>query len=100
METTKTWTRGQIETLFATNDEFVKRSVVKLFEYQTSDEQRTEQTIHHNRVGVRPNDAFVLSQLATFAITKGFLSPKQTNWARRRFKKYVGQLHRIANHKQ
>lgn len=99
-DTKKVWSREKIAELFATNDVFVYRSLVKLFEYQTRDEQLSEMTKWHNNVGVRPNDAYMLAQLVRFYQAKGFLTPKQVMYARKKFAKYIGQLTRIANGKQ
>lgn len=94
------WSREKIDELWNTNDLFVCMSLVKLFEYQTRDEQASETTKYHNNVGVRPNDAYILSEFAKFYQNKGYLSFKQIYYARRKFAKYTGQLTRIANGKQ
>lgn len=47
----KTWTRNEIENLLNSNDLAVERGIVRLFELQTSDEQESETTNHHNNVG-------------------------------------------------
>lgn len=94
------WTRSEIENLFQTNDEFAKRCILKLFDRQTMDEQRSETTKYNNRIGVRPNDAYALSELAVFVKNRGYLTAKQLMWVRRKFAKYVGQLTDIANGKR
>lgn len=94
------WSRPEIEQLFMNNDEFLVRSLKKLYDYQTHDEQRTEMTKYRNNVGVTPANAFMLSELVSFYNSKGYLTPKQKAYARNKFKKYTGQLTRIANGKQ
>jgi hypothetical protein len=93
----RVWTKEEISTSLQTNDAFLARSIVKLFEFQTYDEQATEYTRHHNNVGFNGVDAPFLSSLAKWYEQKGFLTPKQTARARRQMKKYAGQLTRIAN---
>lgn len=93
----KTWTKEEIATLLATNDTFVARSTVKIFERQTADEQINDGTSHNNGIGYNGSDAFIMSKFAKFYMEKNYLSTKQLEIARKKIKKYAGQLTRIAN---
>lgn len=95
--TSKIWTREEILNLINTNNTMVARSVVKLYDYQTADEQATMDTTHRNGCGFNGIDAPLLSSFAVFYTERGFLSPRQTEIARKKLRKYVAQLTRIAN---
>ncbi|MFW6224952.1 MAG: hypothetical protein ACOC4B_01650 [Bacteroidota bacterium] len=95
----KVWKKDEIAHLLETSNKMVWRSVVKLYEYQTLDEQNSDITNHNNGVGFTCADAFILSQFAKYYNRNKFLTPKQTSLARRKMKKYAGQLTKIANEK-
>ena len=97
MPTTQEWTREQIRTLLESNPRMVERSLVKLYERQTADEQASLSTKHENGQGFNAFDAEFLSSLATQVIGGRTLSHKQLAAARKALKKYVGQLTAIAN---
>lgn len=92
-----TWTTDQIKDLLLTNDEAVKRAVLALYRRQTSEEQDAQATIRHNGAGFNSNDGFILTSFAKQMLTKGFLSPKQVAFARKRVVKYTRQLVEEAN---
>lgn len=101
METTtsKIWTVDQIKNLLMTNDKFVMRSTVKIFERQTTDEQLNDGTSHNNGIGFNGTDAFILSRFAKFYMERGYMSEKQLAIAKRKIQKYAKQLTKIANEK-
>jgi hypothetical protein len=86
------------------NDAWLFRSIVSIFECQTADEQNAETTAHDNGVGFNSVDARLLSSFAKqiIAHAKGEskfaspLSPKQKEMARNKMTKYAGQLLSIA----
>jgi hypothetical protein len=47
----KVWTRAEIDAKLHTDPRWVERAMVRLFELQTYDEQRADQTKHHNNRG-------------------------------------------------
>jgi hypothetical protein len=91
------WTKEGIAELLATNNTMVGRSLVQLFKRQTSDEQAAHITMHNNARGFNGVDAQILSSLAEFYMRNDYLSPKQLVLARRKLKKYTGQLVLVAN---
>ncbi len=93
----KTWTKDEIKNLILTNDVFVCRSVVKIFERQTEDEKQADQTGHSNGIGFNGTDAFILSQFAKQYMSKKYLSEKQIALSRKKIVKYSRQLVEIAN---
>lgn len=99
METTtkRVWRKDEITTLLNTNDGFLCRAVVKIYERQTLDEQSNDTTSNNNGIGFNGIDAFILSRFAKFFADKKYLSPKQIVVARRKMLKYAKQLTTIAN---
>ena len=97
LQMAKTWTKEEIKDLILKNDEMVKRSVIKLYERQTSYEQLVGETEEYNGVGFNGVDSEILSSFAKFIQKAGFLTPKQTTIARKKLVKYSNQLAKIAN---
>lgn len=109
---TTNWTPERIRAKLATSDVMVERSILKLYERQTSTEQATESTQEHNGVGFNGVDAPLLSSFATYIMRMSRpsvdgryparregarLTEKQRVIARRKLQKYAAQLARIAN---
>jgi hypothetical protein len=94
-------------------DRAVERALLVLLDRQTTDEQRTEQTKHHNLRGFMPFDAKKMTSMAKQVQSsrreKGQkLSPRQRAWLRSappnsrypsRIGKYARQLALVANEK-
>jgi hypothetical protein len=82
----------------------LERGIVKVWEYQTMDEQATEATRHNNGQGFRACDAPFLSSLSEQIQASTWpagrrLSPKQREHARKCMVKYAGQLLKIVQGK-
>lgn len=92
----KTLTVEFIKEKIQTNDKWLYRALVRLFENQTLEEQSTENTSINNGIGFNSVDAGILSSFAKFYIKNGFLSEKQKIIARKKIKKYTKQLYNIA----
>jgi len=56
-EASSTYGREQIDELLRTSDKAVERAIIRLFELQTADEQRSSQANHHNGVGFNKADS-------------------------------------------
>lgn len=99
METTakKTWTLDEIKNLLLTNDKFVMKATVKIFEKQTEDEKAADSTGHSNGVGYNGTDAFIMSRFAKYYLAKGYLTVNQLVIAKRKIQKYAKQITTIAN---
>ena len=94
---TRVWTVEEIRDRLQTSDKTVERSLVKLLEKQTEDEQRAELTKYRNGMGFNAKDARFGSSLAKVVQSGRHLSPKQIESARKMLTKYSGQLARIAS---
>ena len=88
----KVWTKDDIKALLETNDAAVIKAMLRIFEYQTYSEQQSEHTQDFNGVGFSGVDGEILSSFSKQFQTRGFLSLKQMTIARKRMKRYAGQL--------
>lgn len=80
----------------ATDPAWLVRGLVCLYNRQTADEQRADDTKHRNTVGFNSADARVLTSLAKTWLRDNWLSDNQMGLARRLMAKYAGQLARVA----
>ena len=72
----------------------------RIFEYQTADEQNSDDTREHNGVGFTGADAYILSRFAKSIDAKKFVgSPKQMAILFKKMPKYAKQLDGIAQTK-
>lgn len=55
--TQKVWTRDEIDALLRRSDKAVMRAIIRIFEFQTQDEQKSTQTKHENGRGFTAADA-------------------------------------------
>jgi hypothetical protein len=88
--------KEQIQSLLAKDDRAVVRALVRIYERQTADEQRSEETKHHNEVGFRANDAKYMTMAAKFALRNGRLDDYHLQKVRGRIMHYWRQLAEIA----
>ncbi len=79
-----------------TDDAWLVRGLVAIYNRQTADEQRAEETKLHNRVGFNGSDANILTSFAKQWQSRQWLSDKQMGLARRKMVKYAGQLVKVA----
>lgn len=91
------WNRENIRALLERSDEAVVRGMLRIFEYQTAEEQMDGVTVEDNGVGFNGLDSEFLSNLVVFHKHHGYLTPGQMVHARKKMMKYAGQLARIAN---
>jgi hypothetical protein len=107
----KKWTKEEIQTLLNTNPSAVVRGILAIYEYQTAHEKAAHLTEEHNGVGFNALDAEILTSLAKQILSwqgerpaerkYNFpLSVKQLELAKKKMKKYAGQLAKIANRKE
>lgn len=83
-----------VKNKLSTNPKWVERAIIKLFERQTSDEQTSEETNHHNNVGFNGIDAKILSSFAKWLnrSANNHLSFKQLQCSYRILPKYWKQV--------
>lgn len=75
--------RNYITRLLETNDKAVARALLVLNARQTSDEQASQHTKHHNSRGFRPCHARMGTSMAKFYERNGYLSSKQIAYWRK-----------------
>lgn len=109
--------REVIREKLLTNDEWLVRGLLAIYDCQTSDEQTEEQTKHHNSVGFNGLDAKFLSSLAmqvkqwlkdkeeskknpAIKVFPTPLSARQMELLRKKMLKYSGQLFVLAQQKR
>lgn len=93
------WNAKLIRERLLVSDKWVTEGVIRIFEYQTAEEQNADVTVEDNGVGFNGADAELLSSYAKFAMKSGFLTKGQMVYARKKMLKYSGQLAKIANSK-
>ena len=97
-------TEQHFRKMLATDERWVRRALIRLYQRQTASEQASEQTHNHNLQGFQPCDARWFSRLAQYAtrFPDRPLSAKQLAIARRPWRgepaicKYSKQLMAIA----
>lgn len=94
---TKQWKKDEIRKMLEVNDKAVLRGLVRIYERQTEDEKRNQETSYNNKVGFNGSDAPILTRIATYYLKHGYLSLKQIELVRKKMLKYSGQLANIAN---
>ena len=80
-----------------TNNTWAKRALVRIYEFQTLEEQNKGTTLKRNNVGFSGADATILSSLADFYLTKGFLTEKQTALLKKKIYHYWKQVWEISD---
>lgn len=81
------------------SDKVLFRGLLAIYRRQTEDEKQVKTTIYRNKVGFSGCDAEILTSLAKWLESKGFLTEKQKKIARKKMLKYAGQLSKIATGK-
>jgi hypothetical protein len=97
--TVKVWTKVEIKDMLVSNDNWLVRGLLAIFNCQTATEQEAGITAEDNGIGFNGADAEILSSFAKFYKKNGYLSPKQREICRKKMAKYAGQLEKIANGK-
>ena len=92
-----TWDKEAIQSLLANSDKAVARAVVAIYNLQTDEEKRSEQTLRSNGVGFSGTDARRGTYYAQYILRTGSLTGKHLELARKMTQKYWRQLAEIAN---
>ena len=90
------WTPEAIRDLLDRNDLAVERAVVAIYRRQTEDEQASQETRWHNRVGFAACHAHLGSYYAKWILSGRHLSGSHVERARKMVRHYAGQLYQIA----
>ena len=91
----KVWTKEEIKLKLGTDPRWAIRGLVRIYEYQTSQEQSSEHTIESNGVGFNGTDGTILTSFAKFYLKYNRLSDKQMVYVFKKMPKYAGQLLRL-----
>jgi hypothetical protein len=91
------YTVNQIKAQLQTDDRWLLRGLLAIYQRQTADEQVAQATIERNNVGFNGCDAQFLTDIAQKYQKYGRLSDKQIIAVRKCMLKYARQLTRIAN---
>jgi hypothetical protein len=94
----KKWTKEEIKLKLVTDNRWLIKGLLAIYNKQTEDEKSSEITKHDNGVGFSACHSNILTSYAKFYNARGFLTEGQYRYARRAMQKYAGQLARIANH--
>lgn len=89
----------QIKKNLQTNQRWLERAIVVLYDYQTSDEQHAEETKHRNDVGFNSADARKLSYYAQWLKSGKHLSGNHLQKAFKVVPKYHKQILNLINEK-
>lgn len=89
---TKQYIRSKLET----DDRWLERGILAIYNFQTSNEQQTGETIEANSVGFNGSDARLLTYCAKWIARGNHLSGIFLERARKSTLKYAGQLAKIA----
>lgn len=94
---TKEQIKNFVKTKLATDPIWAQQALLKIFEFQTLEEQKSKDTIYHNGVGFNGTDGRFLTSLALQFKKKRYLSPKQMDFVFKKIPKYWHQVVRISD---
>ena len=94
---TKGAIKAFVKSKLGTSDNWAKTALLRIYDYQTNEEQRDGYTKVYNGVGFTGCDGEILSSFAQQLLTKGYLSPKQTILVKRKMPKYWSQIVGLSN---
>jgi len=94
---TKKEQREYLRQRLSTDRGWAKAALLKIYEYQTEDEQRSECTSDANGVGFTGVDGHILSSFSEQLISRGTLSERQMEILMGKMKKYWKQVLSISD---
>ena len=86
-----------VRTKLGSDPRWAKHALLKIFEFQTADEQERETTHDHNGVGFTGIDGEILSSFAKQLQRKNWLSDKQMSILFKKMPKYWKQIISISD---
>jgi hypothetical protein len=90
-----TYTKEFVGDKIATDQRWLERAVLAIWRRQTMEEKLREETKVNNNVGFNGVDGTIMTSFGNQLNRGRHLSEKQTYVARKKMRKYVGQLLRI-----
>lgn len=97
MKVTKKSQKQFIKQKLSTNKKWAVNALLKIYDFQTNEEQNVGHTIEHNGVGFSGVDSDFLSSLAEQYLSKGYLSNGQMKYLFKLIPKYWGQILKISD---
>ena len=97
--TSKLAIQNAIREQITTKDAQAIKALLRIFEFQTFNEQNSKSVISRNNVGFTVDDATFLTNLVKRYNAKHYLTEYQMNVLKRKIGKYAGQLLRLAIYK-
>ena len=94
---TKVQIKEFVKRKLSTDKTWAQQALLKIFEFQTLEEQKSKDTIMHNGVGFTGTDGRILSSLATQLQRKKYLSDKQMDLVFKKMPKYWIQVVKISD---
>lgn len=95
----KTYNKEIIKNRLLTDNAWLYRGILAIYQHQTLDEKLDGITKEDNGIGFNGADAIILSSFAQQLILKKYLTDKQCAIARKKMLKYSGQLLNIIKSK-
>ena len=93
------YTKEQIQTNLRTNQRWIERTLVVLYQRQTSDEQTTGQTREFNGIGFNGPDSRYLSYCSRWILRGNHLNQKHLEKCSSRLPKYWRQVQELIKEK-
>lgn len=94
---TKTQIKGFVKLKLSTDPVWALRALIKIYEFQTQDEQKRGNTVYYNGVGFSGTDGRILSSIAKQYLKTNVLSEKQMDIVFKKIPKYWIQVIKISN---
>lgn len=92
-----TYTTEYIREKLQTDQDWLERGILAIYQRQTDEEQQVGETIEDNGIGFNGADANYFTYIAGYLQSGRHLTGDHIERSRQRMLKYSGQLERIAN---
>lgn len=93
----KSLVKAFVKEKLSTSPVWAKQALLRIYELQTSDEQRMQGTIYHNGVGFTGTDGRILTSFAKQLLKTGYLSDKQMQLLMKKMPKYWIQVVKVSD---
>jgi len=94
---TKTQVKEFVRGKLSTDQTWAKQALLRIYEFQTADEQRMQNTVYNNGVGFTGTDGKILTSFAKQLLKSGYLSEKQMILLMKKIPKYWIQVVKISD---
>ena len=99
MKTKPKYNKEDIANMLIDNDYAIFKGFLRIYSLQTRGEKSFVGTTEDNGVGFTGVDGEIFTSIGNFYTRFGFITDKQFAIIKRRIKKYIGQLAKVANGK-